>query len=123
MSKALSPPFWIACLCAAWCRTCDDYRPAFARVAGEFAERGEAAAPRWIDIDDEAALVGDLEVETFPMLVVGDADRVLFAGPLAPQPETLRRLLVQLLRPGTPAQRELPPAVSALAARLGAAAA
>jgi hypothetical protein len=37
--------------------------------------------------------VGDLDVETFPTIVVVDDAQVRFAGPVEPQRETLRRLL------------------------------
>jgi hypothetical protein len=47
----------------------------------------------WIDIEDEAELLGELDIETFPTLVVIDADRVRFAGTLTPQPQTLQRVL------------------------------
>lgn len=83
----------VACLCAAWCRTCDDYRPAFDAAVTELRAAGVAVTAHWIDIEDEAELVGDYDVETFPTLLVADAQRVRFAGPLTPQPETLRRLL------------------------------
>lgn len=87
----------IACLCAAWCRTCDAYGSVLRQVVGELAAEGRALQARWIDIEDEAELLGDLDIETFPTLVVFDAQRVRFAGPLTPQPETLRRLLRSLL--------------------------
>src|SRR5688572_24350056 len=44
---------WLACLCAAWCRTCDGYRPVLDAVAAEF-----GLGARWIDIEDEADLLG-----------------------------------------------------------------
>lgn len=47
----------------------------------------------WIDIEDEADLLGEVDVETFPTLVIADVAAVRFAGPVAPQAGTLRRLL------------------------------
>lgn len=79
----------VACLCAQWCGTCRDYRAVF--------EQLQAAAPehryRWIDIEDEAALVGDVDVETFPTLLVACEGRVLFAGPVLPRLNDAVRLL------------------------------
>lgn len=96
------PPVLVACLCAAWCRLCDDYADVFARAA---AQAGTARlTPLWIDIEDDDELVGDLDVETFPTVVVVDARDVRFAGPLEPQPETLQRLLRATVAAG-PAQR------------------
>jgi thioredoxin 1 len=87
----------IACLCAAWCRTCDGYRPTLAAATASFVAAGQAAPPRWIDIEDEAELVGDLDIETFPTLLLADERGVLFAGALTPQPEMLRRLVATAL--------------------------
>ena len=93
MQRMLPPTVHIACLCAAWCRLCDDYRAVLRDVAAELA-LGEAALQwHWIDIEDEADLLGDVDVETFPTLVITMRSTVRFAGPLMPQPETLRRLL------------------------------
>ncbi|WHZ11156.1 MAG: thioredoxin family protein [Burkholderiaceae bacterium] len=84
-----STPRRVVCLCAAWCDTCRDYRATFDAAA--------AARPqwqfRWVDIEDEADLVGDLDIETFPTLLVADGALLRFIGPLAPQPQTLARLL------------------------------
>jgi len=83
----------IACLCAAWCRLCDEYRPMLQLLAAEFTRAGVRAHWHWVDIEDEAELVGDLDVETFPTLVIADDTQVRFAGPVTPQRDTLQRLL------------------------------
>ncbi len=79
----------VACLCAAWCDTCGAWRTEFERVA--------AASPqfafRWIDIEDEADLLGDIDIENFPTVLVARAGEVLFAGTLRPDASHLRRLL------------------------------
>jgi len=108
-----TPTPWLACLCAGWCRTCDGYRPVLEAVAAEF----PGLPVRWIDIEDEAELVGDIDVETFPTLLVAAAGGVRFFGPLTPQPETLRRLLRATLAADA-AVLPVPPEVLALAARL-----
>ena len=110
----------VACLCAAWCRTCDGYRPVFEQVEAELRAAGASAAWHWIDIEDEAERVGDFDVETFPTIVVCDARRVRFAGPVTPQPATLSRLLRSLLvdvAPDTP-WPAVPPEVADFAERL-----
>ncbi len=83
----------VACLCAAWCRLCDDYRAVLREVAAELAPAEPTLQWHWIDIEDEAELLGDVDVETFPTLVIADSAAVRFAGPLTPQADTLRRLL------------------------------
>lgn len=85
------PSLHIACLCAAWCRTCESYQQVFEAACAELPQDGLQV--RWIDIEDEAELIGDLDIETFPTLLIADDAQVRFAGPLTPQPETLRRVL------------------------------
>ncbi len=111
-------PLHVACLCAAWCRTCESYREVFEAICSEVgAELPQAGLQiRWIDIEDEAELVGDLDIETFPTLLIADDAQVRFVGPLTPQPETLRRVLRAHLDDVTAAQ--VPADVQALAARL-----
>lgn len=106
-------PVWrVVCLCAAWCRVCEAYQPGFA---------ARAASPglsfHWLDIEDEADHLGDLDIETFPSLLVLQGDRPRFFGPVLPQPEALDRLL-QALRadldgPAAAAPAGLPAAVQA----------
>jgi thioredoxin-like negative regulator of GroEL len=86
-------PVHVACLCAAWCRLCDDYRAVLESLADEFDRTGVAVHWHWVDIEDEAELIGDLDVETFPTIVVADQAQVRFAGVVTPQREVLRRLL------------------------------
>jgi len=110
----------IVCLCAAWCRLCDDYAPVLEQVAAELAAGDDRVLRHWIDIEDEAELVGEFDVETFPTLVVIGPDGVRFAGPLTPQPETLRRVLRATVAE-TSADARWPavaPEIDAFAARL-----
>jgi thioredoxin-like negative regulator of GroEL len=108
-------PLWVACLCAGWCRTCDGYAPVFEQVLARLRGAHPRLHARWIDIEDEADLLGDFDIQTFPTLVVADAAGVRFAGPLTPQPETLERVLRAALAGSDVAQA---PEVAAFAARL-----
>ncbi|MCX7214160.1 MAG: thioredoxin family protein [Burkholderiales bacterium] len=83
----------IACLCAAWCRLCDQHAPMWEQVTSALLAKHGGLLRHWIDIEDESELVGDFEVETFPTVVVVGPEGVRFAGPLTPQPDTLHRLL------------------------------
>ncbi len=117
MSDATPHPLHVACLCAAWCRLCDDYGPVFEQVLQALRPAHPGLLAHWIDIEDEAELLGDFDVETFPTLVITDAAGVRFAGPLTPRPETLQRLLRAVL--ATPvADAAQPPEVLAFAQRL-----
>lgn len=81
--------WWVACLCAQWCNTCREYRPGFDALARQWPQ----ARFVWVDVEDEEELVGDLDVETFPTLLVGDAGGLRFFSPMQPQPAQLDRLL------------------------------
>jgi thiol-disulfide isomerase/thioredoxin len=100
----------VACLCAAWCRTCDEYRPLFAAVAREHPEMRFA----WIDIEDESDALGALamEVEDFPTLLIAEGASLRFYGPLLPHATTLARTLEAARR------SVLTPGVAALEASL-----
>ena len=87
------PTLHVACLCAAWCRLCDAYAPVLQSVTAALVLEGVPLRTHWIDIEDSADLVGDLDVETFPTIVMAAGAQVLFSGAVTPQPETLRRLL------------------------------
>ncbi len=84
--------WWVICLCAAWCDTCGEYRRIFDALAWQWPNlRFE-----WVDIEDDAALVGDLDIQTFPTLLIVGEDRPLFMGPLLPQAGVLNRLIASL---------------------------
>ena len=84
----------VSCLCAAWCRTCDDYRPGFEALQREF---GPSARFEWIDIEDEAALLGNLDITNFPTLLIARGDDVAFFGPVMPHVQTARQLIQRAL--------------------------
>jgi thiol-disulfide isomerase/thioredoxin len=90
-----TPAAWrVVCLCAGWCGVCREYRSVFDALA--------VAHPQvrfdWVDVEDEEALVGDVDVETFPTLLIADARQAHFFGPLLPQAGVLERLLANLQR-------------------------
>jgi thioredoxin 1 len=83
----------VSCLCAEWCDTCVDYRPGFLALREKFSD----VEFRWIDIEDQADEVGDLEVENFPTIRVTREGEVLFHGIQLPIHSHLERLLQELL--------------------------
>jgi thiol-disulfide isomerase/thioredoxin len=86
--------FSVTCLCAEWCDTCVEYRPGFLALAERFPQAGF----RWVDIEDQADEVGDLEVENFPTIRVTRGSEVLFHGTLLPMHDHLVRLLTSLIK-------------------------
>jgi thioredoxin 1 len=100
-TDATVAPLLVACLCAQWCGTCRDYRVVFDALAVELrGQVGTAVRFVWVDIEDQADALGDVDVEDFPTLLVARGDRVLFFGPLTPQPPTLARLVRSALGGG-----------------------
>lgn len=85
--------FLVACLCAEWCDTCVTYRPGFLALG----ERFPRAEFRWIDIEDDAEALEDMEVENFPTILVRRGEETLFYGVMLPHHEHLRRLLEKLI--------------------------
>ena len=61
-----TPSLDIVCLCADWCGTCREY----AQVFEALQQALPAHRYRWIDIEDEADALGDIDIETFPTLLV-----------------------------------------------------
>jgi thioredoxin 1 len=100
----------VVSLCADWCDTCKEFREAFARIA--------AARPQvaflWFDIEDDSAIVGDIDVENFPTLAVYRGGSVLHFGVSLPQEGTVARLVDAMaertttLEDAPDAVRELP---------------
>ncbi len=80
----------VVCLCAGWCGVCRDYRAVFDTAA---IRAGAAATFAWVDVEDEAELVGEIDVENFPTLLIARGAQALFFGPITPQPGTLARLV------------------------------
>ena len=73
--------------------TCREFATGFQQAA----QAHPGLVFRWVDVEDESAAVGDLDVETFPTLVIGAADGgVRFAGPVLPQAAQIPRLLKSL---------------------------
>ncbi|MYN29727.1 thioredoxin family protein [Duganella levis] len=90
IAAALAGDRWIvACLCAAWCGTCESYRATF----DELAARHPDKLLIWIDIEDQADVVGDLDVENFPTLLIQHHEMVAFFGTMLPDVGVAHRLV------------------------------
>lgn len=99
-----APVHWVICLCADWCGLCRDYKEVFAQV--------EALHPLsrfvWLDIEDEADWIGDIDVETFPTVLIAEGLDMRFFGPVTPQLQTLSRLLDSLEQASSPTMPTTP---------------
>jgi thioredoxin reductase (NADPH) len=107
----------VVCLCAAWCDTCAEFRDTFARL--ERAHPGAQFA--WLDVEDDAALVGDIDIENFPTLAVFRDSAPLFYGVTLPQEGVVARTLSSVLeetQPVTAVPKEIAGLPAALRPRL-----
>ena len=95
LHAALSDNTWcVACLCAAWCDVCSNFRDSFSALADLHPHMQFV----WIDIEDEADLVGDIDVENFPTLLIQHGSRIAFFGPVEPGLKLIQRLIQAQLR-------------------------
>lgn len=91
LAEWLAQDAWvIACLCAAWCDTCRSYRNGFEQLAALHPDKRFA----WIDIEDQADLIGDIDVENFPTLLIQRGDIVAFFGTVLPDMKLANRLIL-----------------------------
>jgi hypothetical protein len=90
LAEWLEQDAWvIACLCAAWCDTCRNYRSSFDQLAGQHPDKRFV----WIDIEDQADFIGDIDVENFPTLLIQRGDLVAFYGTVLPDVSLADRLI------------------------------
>lgn len=85
----------VACLCASWCTTCGEFRDTFERLR----KANGAARFVWLDVEGDSALMGEIEVESFPTLAVFRGDQPLFYGVTMPHEGVVARTLASLMRP------------------------
>ena len=110
----LPPSLVVAVMCAAWCGTCTEFRPAMDRLASERPQMRFT----WIDIEDDEELCGDLDVVDFPTLAVFRGGVPLHFGPSLPLEHVAGRLLDELATRDASAAADWPPALLALGAAL-----
>lgn len=103
----------VICLCAAWCGVCREWTATFEALA--------AAHPQvrfdWVDVEDEADAMGEIDIETFPTLLVARGAQAAFFGPVQPSPAQVARLL-DSMRADPAAGRQAPAEAHGLLHRL-----
>lgn len=110
------PTWWVACLCAAWCGVCRDFLPTFTTQAAAHPHMRFA----WVDVEDEDETMGEVDIATFPTLLVARGDQVLYLAPIPPMASQFTRLLARLQAQQAP-DPGLSPDADALFGRLKAA--
>jgi hypothetical protein len=84
--------WWVACLCAAWCGVCRDWQPLFLEQARAHPHMRFA----WVDVEDEDDAMGDVDIETFPTLLIARGTELLYLAPIPPSAKQFARLLATL---------------------------
>lgn len=90
LAASLNGDGWIvACLCAAWCDVCCEYRASFEELAARHPDKHFV----WVDIEDQAEVVGEMDVDNFPTLLIQRGDTIAFYGTVQPDWRQANRLL------------------------------
>ncbi|PKO29401.1 MAG: hypothetical protein CVU36_12145 [Betaproteobacteria bacterium HGW-Betaproteobacteria-9] len=84
-----SGPIQVLCLCAEWCGSYREYRATFDALK----EQRPGCSAHWIDIEELEDYQHDLDISTFPtILILNAAGELCFSGPVTPHAATLLRL-------------------------------
>ena len=94
----------VACFCAGWCDTCQQYQPKLEQLSAQHQDISFV----WIDIEDYPDLVGDEDVENFPTILINKGEQNRFAGTILPHIEHLDRLLHAVIDSETEQDTDLP---------------
>ena len=85
----------IFALCAEWCGVCREFRTHWNTAAATDADTRYV----WIDVEDEADRLGDLDIETFPTIAIAQGTTPLFFGVTLPSMPAVTRLTSAGLSP------------------------
>ena len=98
----------VICLCAAWCGVCREFAVHYRSAQ----DPASGAAFEWLDVEDEAERLGDVDVDNFPCVLIGVGGDPVFFGAITPNRATLERLVrsaaeMAPLPPDYPERRQL----------------
>jgi thioredoxin len=104
----------VVALCAAWCDTCGQFRVSFENIG----RTRPTMLFVWLDIEDDADICGDIDVENFPTLAIYRSGEILHFGVSLPHEATVARLIDEMAERDTSVE-VAPGPVAELLARLG----
>lgn len=79
----------VVCLCAAWCGVCRQYQADWEALKEQYPQ----ISFTWLDVEDDEDVLGDMDVATFPTILLACGAQVQFFGPVLPQIQVLMRML------------------------------
>jgi thioredoxin-like negative regulator of GroEL len=91
--SSLDDSTWVfACFCADWCGSCREYRPQLETLAKNRTD----VRFFWVDIEDHADIMGELDINKFPTIAIQRGDIVAFYSCIHPDAKLAERLLQSL---------------------------
>jgi len=109
-TSTTEPRHVVLALCAEWCGTCRAFRP----VLEQLALAHPHIAFSWLDIEAEADLANDLDVETFPTLAIFRDGAPLYFGASLPLADVVAKLIRAAEAAGGPLS-QIPPEIADMA--------
>lgn len=103
----------VIAFCAQWCGTCRDFRLVMERMAANH----PGLAFVWADIEDDAVLVGEIEVENFPTLAIYRDGKPMYFGVALPQAAVVEQL-IRAMQAGDRPLSAIPEEIAALGVAL-----
>ena len=82
------------CFCAAWCSACGAYADVFNLLSKQYAHGVDFV---WVDIEDHADVMADVDIENFPSVLISDAQHIYFYGVLLPHLATAQQLMSRVV--------------------------
>lgn len=82
--------WYVVAFCADWCLTCKSYLDVFARCS----KNNAWASFLWVDVEDHSDFLGDIDIETFPTVMMVHDDKVVFLGAVDPFESVLNKMLL-----------------------------
>jgi len=92
--KSLDENAWIVvCFCADWCGSCREYRPQMEALA----DLRQDARFFWVDIEDHADMMGELDIDKFPTISIQRGNIVAFYSCIHPDAKLAERILQSMM--------------------------